>query len=57
MKGKTGEGWGRQGKGGKMEVDTGANAGYVIAAYVATAVILVGYGLVLWRRYMKAKSE
>ena len=40
-----------------MEVDPGANAGYVIAAYVATAVILVGYGLVLWRRYMKAKSE
>ena len=40
-----------------MGVDPGANAGYMIAAYVVTAVILVGYGLVLWRRYTKARSE
>ena len=40
-----------------MEVDPAANAGYLIAAYVVTAVILAGYGLVLWRRYTKAKGE
>ena len=27
-----------------MELDPGANAGYMIAAYVVTAVILAGYG-------------
>jgi hypothetical protein len=36
-----------------MPVDPTANGGYVVAAYVVTAVILVGYALVLWR---KAKS-
>ena len=40
-----------------MGVDPGANAGYMIAAYVVTAVILVGYAGVLWRRYIRAKSE
>lgn len=27
----------------------GANANYMIAAYVVTAVILVGYAVALWR--------
>jgi hypothetical protein len=40
-----------------MEVDPGANAGYMVAAYVVTAVILVGYGLVLWRRVRKGSQE
>jgi hypothetical protein len=26
------------------------NAGYMVAAYVVTAVILMGYALTLWRR-------
>jgi hypothetical protein len=37
-----------------MQIDPTANGGYVMAAYVVTAVILVGYALVLWR---KAKRE
>jgi hypothetical protein len=32
-----------------MPVDPSANAGYLIAAYLVTAVILGGYALVLWR--------
>ena len=43
--GKTGE--------GIVGVDPGANAGYMIAAYVATAVILGGYAAMLWRRYRR----
>jgi hypothetical protein len=31
-----------------MPVDPGANAGYLTAAYVVTAVILGGYALSLW---------
>lgn len=31
----------------------GANAGYMTAAYVVTAVILVGYALALWRESRK----
>jgi len=33
-----------------MQVDPAANAGYLIAAYVVTALILGGYALVLFRR-------
>ncbi len=33
-----------------MQVDPQANAGYMIAAYVVTAVILLGYGVRLWRK-------
>ena len=33
-----------------MPADPGANAGYMIAAYVVTAVILAGYALALWKR-------
>ena len=33
-----------------MPADPSANAGYLIAAYLVTAVILGGYALVLWRR-------
>jgi hypothetical protein len=40
-----------------MNADPAANAGYMIAAYVVTAVILVGYALVLWRRYQRANRE
>lgn len=30
--------------------DLPQNGGYMVAAYVVTAVILVGYALTLWRR-------
>ena len=40
-----------------MGVDPGANAGYMIAAYIATAVILVGYASVLWRRFRKGIGQ
>ena len=33
-----------------MTAEPGANAGYLIAAYLVTAAILVGYALALWRR-------
>ena len=33
-----------------MGVDPHANAGYMIAAYVVTAVILGGYALRLWQK-------
>jgi hypothetical protein len=36
-----------------MPVDPTANGGYVVAAYVVTAVILGGYALALWRRARK----
>ena len=38
-----------------MSADSYANAGYLIAAYVVTAVILVGYALLLWRRSITRK--
>jgi hypothetical protein len=40
-----------------MPVDPAANGGYVVAAYVVTAVILVGYAMILWRRSKRALSE
>ena len=33
-----------------MPVDPSANAGYLIAAYIVTVVILGGYALALWRK-------
>lgn len=33
-----------------MDADPNANAGYLIAAYVVTGVILGGYALALWRK-------
>jgi hypothetical protein len=36
-----------------MPAEPNANAGYMIAAYIVTAVILVGYALVLWRRTVR----
>jgi hypothetical protein len=33
-----------------MPVDPTANGGYVVAAYTVTAVILIGYAVVLWAR-------
>jgi hypothetical protein len=31
-----------------VAIDPNANAGFLIAAYVVTAVILMGYGAYLW---------
>ena len=39
-----------------MDADPAANAGYMIAAYVVTAVILVGYAALLWRRYRRGSQ-
>lgn len=39
-----------------MEIDPNANAGFMIAAYVVTAVILMGYGAYLWSRSRKTDS-
>jgi hypothetical protein len=33
------------------------NGGYMIAAYVVTAVILVGYAVGMWRRARRAVGE
>jgi hypothetical protein len=33
------------------------NGGYMVAAYVLTAVILVGYAVGLWRRAKKVEKE
>ena len=33
-----------------MQVDPTANGGYMLAAYVVTAVILGGYAVALWRK-------
>jgi hypothetical protein len=33
------------------------NAGYMVAAYIVTAVILVGYAVGLWRRAERAMRE
>ena len=37
-------------KEGMMPADPNANAGYMIAAYIVTAVILAGYAFALWRK-------
>ena len=39
-----------------MDADPAANAGYMIGAYVVTAVILVGYAAVLWRRFRRGSQ-
>ncbi|MBA3498435.1 MAG: hypothetical protein H0T86_15145 [Gemmatimonadales bacterium] len=39
-----------------MLAETPENAGYMVAAYVVTPVILVGYLALLWRR-MGGKTE
>ena len=39
-----------------MEIDPAANAGYMVAAYVVTAVILAGYSIVLWRKAKKGSQ-
>jgi len=38
-----------------MAVDPTANGGYVVAAYVVTAVILLGYAVVLWRKTKRGR--
>ncbi len=38
-----------------MPTDPGANAGYLVAAYVVTAVILLGYGVALLRRARRGR--
>jgi hypothetical protein len=40
-----------------MEIDPTANANYMIAAYVVTAVILGGYAVILWRRVRKGSGS
>ncbi len=36
-----------------MPADPSANASYMVAAYVVTAVILAGYALALWLKFRK----
>jgi hypothetical protein len=33
-----------------MPAESSPNAGYLVAAYVVTAVILAGYAVALWRK-------
>lgn len=40
-----------------MLVDPGAGAGYMVAAYIVTAVILAGYAMLLWRKASKGSRE
>lgn len=40
-----------------MPPETPQNAGYMIAAYVLTAVVLVGYAVALWRRARKTVAD
>lgn len=40
-----------------MPADPNANAGYMIAAYLVTAVILGGYALALWRKTKRTKPR
>ena len=40
-----------------MPADPNANAGYMIAAYIVTAVILGGYAVVLWRAARGAEGR
>ena len=40
-----------------MGIDPNANAGFMMAAYVVTAVILLGYGAALWFRSRKPPSR
>ena len=40
-----------------MPADPSANAGFMWAAYAAAAVILLGYGLLLWRRARRLVSD
>lgn len=39
-----------------MAPETPQNGEYMVAAYVVTSVILVGYWLALWRRVKKSVS-
>ena len=39
-----------------MPVDPAANGGYVTAAYIVTAVILLGYAFRLYRRLRKPED-
>ena len=40
-----------------MDADPAANAGYLIAAYVVTAVIIVGFAAILWRRFRRGNGQ
>lgn len=40
-----------------MPAETPQNGEYLVAAYVITSVILVGYWLALWRRVKKSVSR
>ena len=39
-----------------MAIDPTANGGFVVAAYVVTGAILLGYGLLLWARARRPPS-
>jgi hypothetical protein len=40
-----------------MDADPQANAGYMIAAYIVTAIILGGYALRLWLRAKRVANR
>jgi hypothetical protein len=40
-----------------MAIDPSANAGFMIAAYVVTGAILMGYGAYLWFRARRRPSR
>jgi hypothetical protein len=40
-----------------MGAEVPQNGGYLVAAYVVTPVILIGYVVSLWRRLRRAGSE
>lgn len=40
-----------------MPVDANGGGGYMVAAYVVTAVILGGYALMLWRKAKRIASS
>jgi hypothetical protein len=40
-----------------MLAEPPSNGGYMVAAYIVTSVILLGYWLVLWRRASKVRKD
>jgi CcmD family protein len=40
-----------------MQPEPPSNGGYMVAAYIVTSVILLGYLLVLWRRASKIRKD
>jgi cytochrome oxidase assembly protein ShyY1 len=48
--------WKRFGRRDAVQVEPPENSGYMIAAYVIAAVILIGYWVALWRKAKKSVS-